>query len=444
MAPEGALDLAYDPPGLPVLGQVLEAWRDPIALFHRDRASGHPVVRYRFGPYRYYLLNEPADVERVLVKNAAAYRKSPSYRALALVMGQGLVTSEGELWRRQRKLAQPAFHHRSLVSFVDVMRRCTEDFAHAWSGLEPGTELDVHEAMMRLTFRIVGLTLFSTDLQDDATDMGRALAFLLDFAAKRSESFVQLPIGWPTPQHRRYRRHMKVVDDLIHSVIEGRRGQVEAPADLLTLLMDADMPAHLLRDELVTLALAGHETTATTLSWTWLLLSRHPEAARRARDEIRAVAGDAPITFETLRKLDYVERVIQESMRLFPPVWALERQAAEDDEVSGVRVPEGDIVLMCQHTLHRDPRFWANPEGFEPDRFLPERAARRPRFAYFPFGGGARICIGKSFAMMEAKLILAELLRRFDLALRPGFSETLDPGITLRPKGGLPMRISQV
>lgn len=429
----------FEPPGLPLFGQLFEVLRDPIGVFMQGMATGEPVVRYRFGPLRYLLLNDPEDVARVMQDPAGAYGKSRNYHALRLVLGQGLVTSEGELWRRQRKLAQPAFHHRSLLRFVDDMRVETEAFAAGWAGLEPGRELDVHEEMMKLTFRIVGRTLFSTDLSAAAGDVGHALKHLLEAAADFTEAVVRVPTWVPTPKNRRFTRSMKVVDDLILGIVAERRGATEAPHDLLALLLDAEMSDRQLRDELVTLALAGHETTATALSWTWLLLSQHPDVARRARQEIAEVAGDGPLDFETLARLEYVERVVQEAMRLFPPVWGIEREVKVPDPIGGVDARVGDIAMVCQYTLHRDPRFWPNPEGFDPDRFLPDAVKARPRFAYLPFGAGARICIGKAFAMMEAKLILAELLRRFDLALRPGFVPALDPGITLRPKAGIPM-----
>lgn len=431
----------HAPPGLPGLGQLLDAWRDPLGLFLRGMAGGHAVVRYRFGPYTYLLLNEPGDVERVLVKNAQAYGKSPSYRALRLVMGQGLVTSEGELWRRQRKLMQPAFHHRCLVGFVGGMEGCVSDLAARWDQLPEGTTFDVHREMMELTFRIVGRTLFSTEVGAEAEGMGEALGFLLEYASDYAETLVRMPTWLPTPRNRRFARSMATVDRLIARVVAERRAASAAPDDLLGMLLAADMDDRQLRDELVTLALAGHETTANALTWTWLLLSQHPEVARRARQEVLQELGDGPLTFEALGRLGYLERVIQESMRLYPPVWGIERQLKEPDEHSGHPARPGDIALLCSYTLHRDPRLWTNPEGFDPDRFLPEHVARRPRFAYLPFGGGARICIGKAFAMLEAKLILAGLLRRFELALVPGHPVVLDPGITLRPRHGLGMTL---
>lgn len=431
----------YEPPGLPLVGQMFDVLRAPLPLFMAGMASGEPVVRYRFGPYRYLLLNEPEDVGRVLLDPEGAYGKSPNYHALRLVLGDGLVTSEGALWKKQRKVAQPAFHHKSLLRFVQDMQVETEAFVEDWAAVEPGTEIDVHEHMMRLTFQIVGRTLFSTDLSEAASDVGHALKFLLHFAADFTETLLKIPTWVPTLKNLRFRRSMKVVDDVIAEIVAERRQMEDPPHDLLALLLDAEMSDRQLRDELVTLALAGHETTATALSWTWLLLSQHPEVARRAREEVLEVAGAGPIDFAALERLDYVERVLSESMRLYPPVWGIEREVRAPDEIGGVPAPVGDVALICQYTLHRDPRFWPNPEGFDPDRFEPERVQARPRFAYLPFGGGARICIGKAFAMLEAKLILATLLRRFDLALRPGFVPTLDTGITLRPKAGIPMTL---
>ncbi len=290
----------YEPPGLPLVGQLFDALNDPLELFMAGMASGEPVVRYRFGPYRYLLLNEPSDVQHVLQDPNHSFGKSPSYHALKLILGQGLVTSEGELWKKQRKLAQPAFHHGSLVRFVDQMQSCTADFIKEWQKFPVGTSMDVHEQMMQLTFRIVGRTLFSTDLSGAAGEVGEALAYLLKFAADRTESVIKPPTWLPTLRNHRFRRALQVVDDVILGIIDDRRTMKDPPHDLLGLLISADMPRQQLRDELVTMALAGHETTATALSWTWLLLSQHPDVARQARREVLQVAGDQPLDFKSL------------------------------------------------------------------------------------------------------------------------------------------------
>jgi cytochrome P450 len=242
----------------------------------------------------------------------------------------------------------------------------------------------------------------------------------------------------PTPGNLRYRKHRKVFDELIFGIIRERkdRGQKEQ-GDLLDMLLATDMEEHQVRDESITLAVAGHETTANALSWTFYLLSKHPDVERRLHEEVKSVLGDRVPTLADLPRLELTERVIKESMRLYPPVWAFERQAVGEDEIGGQRIGPGYFVMMVPYTLHRDPVYWENPEGFDPDRFLPEREKERPRFAYIPFGGGPRVCIGNAFAMMEAKIILATIVAHHRVELVPGHPIVLEPSITLRPTRGV-------
>ena len=435
----------YEPPGWPLVGHMFEGLGDPIAMMMRGMHSGEPVVQYRFGPYRYLLVNEPDDVGRVLLDPDRAYSKSPSYHALRLIMGEGLVTAEGELWRHQRKLITPAFHHRSLTGYVDQMAKVTERFVDELEPLADGRVVDIHRHMMDVTFRIVGQTLFSTDLSSDSADMGAALHELLFFASRYAESLVKLPLWLPTRRHLRYRRALSVVDGVINRMIEARRRDPQPPTDLLGALLEADMPTQQLRDELVTLAVAGHETTAVNLTWTWLLLARHPRVALAVRKEVMREVGDGPLDTDALNRLTYTDKVVHEALRLFPPAWAIERQVQTPTQVAGFDVSPGDIALVCQYTLHHDPRFWPDAEAFDPERFRPAVADTRPRFSYLPFGGGPRICIGKAFALQEAKLILAAMIRRFVLEEasgdRGGAMPAIDPGITLRPKNGVQMRL---
>lgn len=434
------LPLAPAPHRAPVLGHLIDAQRDPLGLFMEGMRTGDPVCRYRFGPYRALLINEPEGIEYALVQNPKAYIKSPMYHGLRVVLGNGLVTSEGSLWRRQRKLVSPAFHHRRLVRFTEVMSAATEDLIREWSTHPARTPFNLHEVMMRLTFRIVGLTLFSTDLTDDAQDMGHALEFLLDFANDYAEDLVRIPLWLPTLRNIRFRKNMRVVDNLIARIMTDRRRHHTKEDDLLSMLMEATdgegaMHDRQLRDELVTLALAGHETTSNALSFTWRQLSQHPGVARRVQEEVDEVIGDRRPSFEDLARLTYTEAVIKESMRLYPPVWAFDREAIEPDEILGHRVEPKTMVMFVPYTLHRDPKLWSNPEGFDPDRFIDSAPAHR--FAYVPFGGGPRVCIGNAFAMMEAKIIVAMLARRFDVDLVPGAPFVLNPGVTLRPKHGI-------
>jgi cytochrome P450 len=399
------------------------------------------------------VVHRPEDVRQVLLERAEDFRKSPSYEGLKLVLGNGLLTSEGEFWKRQRKFATPAFHHKRLVGFCDTMVRCTSEMLDDWDAelvAAPGQrrpELDLHEAMMALTLRVVGLTLFSTDLSDKAGAMGPALATMVEHANYIAVSMLLAPPAWvPTTRNRRFKRALAIIDELVLGIIAERRRTGEDAGDLLSMLMAATdentgerMSDQELRDEVATLVLAGHETTAQALTWTFKLLSEHPEAQRRVVEEVREVCGDRLPSFEDLKALEYTGRVIDESLRLYPPAWLVERQALVDMEIGEYFIPKGTLIAVAQWTLHRHPDYWDNPEGFDPDRFTPERSASRPRYAYLPFGGGPRQCIGTNFALYEAKLILATILQRYTLDLVPGQDMRPDAAVTLRPRHGMKM-----
>jgi len=433
------------PRGVPLLGNVLEVWRDPLGFMVRGAREHGDIVQFRFGHYRYVLLNEPEAIKHVLIDNAKGYLKSRNYDALRLVLGNGLVTSEGEFWRRQRKLAQPGFHRQRLASFATTMAACTEDLVARLQVSE--RPLDLHAEMMALTLRIVGKTLFSTDLSGEAAAIGEAITVGLKHANDFAESVIRVPPWIPTPSNLRFKQAIRVLDEMVLKIIDERRKSGEDGDDLLGMLMAArdddskGMTDRQLRDEVMTLVLAGHETTASALAWTFDLLSRHPDVDRRVANEARAL-GDRPITIEDLPRLPYTSWVIQESMRLYPPVWVFERQAIADDVVGGFAIPKGTIVAVCPWALHRNARYWENPEGFDPERFRPEEVDKRPRCAYLPFAVGPRQCIGNAFALMEAQIVLATITRKWRLSLIPGGNAVADPKVTLRPRDGLPMTLT--
>lgn len=431
-----------DVPGKPVVGHLLEIQEGPKLLMRSVQEYGD-FLRFKFGPYSWLLVNEPEAVRHVLVKNHENYIKSRNYVALKLAIGKGLVTSEGQLWKQQRKLMQPIFTPKHLNGFVDTMVGCTRDMLDRWSTIEDGQVMDVHHEMMRLTFRIVGLTLMSKDLDDDADRFGRAVANVLDFANRYTESPVRLPIGFPLPAHIRFRRELAKLDGVVHPMIRERKAAKEPGNDLLGMLISASdtMSNEQLRDEVMTMILAGHETTAVALSWTWYFLSRNPAVARRVAQEAHEVLGDRDPTVADLDQLVYTEQVIKESMRLRPPVWAVERDALGPDVIEGHAIGKGTTVGVAAWTLHRHPQYWDNPEGFDPSRWTEERSANRPRYVYLPFGAGPRVCIGSRFAMIETKLALAMMARQFDLHLLPGRPIHMDAGITLRPRNGIHMRV---
>jgi len=439
-------------------GNLRQAWDDPLALFTEGVREQGDLVRFRFAYLDYYLLNDATAAHRVLVENAKAYHKSPNYKGLKVILGQGLLTSEGEHWKRQRKLAQPAFHRDSLRGFVTSMVDATNDLSERWQRevLTSDAPFDLHAEMMRLTFRIVGKTLLGADLEADARDFGESLNIGLKWSNEYVESIVKIPPWVPTPNNVRFRKAQRVIEGVIRRVVEERRlssssSTPETKHDLLGMLMSARdeasgdaMTDRQLMDELLTLTLAGHETTANALSFTFYLLSRHPDVARRLRAEIDEVLGARQPSLEDLSRMPYTKAVIEEAMRLYPPAWVVERISLEEDEVLGHRIPKNTIVAASPFAMHRNPRYFPNPEGFDPSRFLvPEGACAsgaRPKLAYMPFGAGPRFCIGNAFAMMEMQLIVPMLLQKFRLDLMPGFQLKLDASVTLRPRTGIWMQ----
>lgn len=442
------------PVGGVLSGNIWEAWADPLKLFAEGvREHGHHV-RFRFGWLRYHLIDDPASAHHVLVENARAYVKSRNYAGLKILLGQGLLTSEGEFWKRQRRLAQPAFHRQRLAGFADQMVACTNDQLDRWEReLVPRRPLfDLHGEMMRLTFRIVGRTLLSKDLDGEARAFGDALNVALKWTNEYVESVVKVPPWVPTPKNRRFGRAARTLEGLVDGIVAERRAAGDAAPhdDLLAMLMEVKdestgetMSDRQLRDELITLVLAGHETTANSLAFTFDLLARHPAVARRLRAEVAEVLGDRAPTLADLARMPYGKAVVEESLRLFPPAWVVERDAIEADEVGGLPIEPGATVAVSPYILHRRPDLWPDPEGFDPERFL-RPDPDRPKLAYMPFGAGPRTCIGNAFAMMEMQLVLPMIVRRFRLELEPHARVELDPSVTLRPKAGVPMRLVPV
>jgi cytochrome P450 len=437
------------PRGVPLLGIAPEAWKDPIAFFLRAWREYGDVVCSPEGPYSYFALVDADAARHVLVENAKNYVKSPSYRGLRAILGNGLVTSDGDFWRRQRKLAQPAFHRAKVAGFLGAMVADTEAMLARWATHDVSKPLDVQREMMRLNLRIVGHTLFSVDLDGESMELGPVVSEAVRSANDEATAVFPLPMWVPTPTHLRIQRVVKRLDDLVLTIVGERRriiGTDRAPNDLLSMLMSAQdeetreqMTDRQLRDEVLTLALAGHETTASALTWTFYLLSKHPEIARRLGAEVDAVLGGRAPRLEDFARLPLTRAVIEESMRLYPPVWAVERRALGDDVLGGYHVPKGAIVGVVTYAIHRHPKHWDNPEGFDPDRFLAGRSEARHRYAYLPFGAGPRTCIGNGMAMMNAELVLAMVAQRYRLDLAAGEDVQKEATVTLRPKRAVPM-----
>lgn len=444
----GARALPPGPRGLPVIGSAIDLFRRPLRTFLEARARFGDTVRFRAGPFDFITIHDPEDIRHVLVSNHRNYVKSRNYEGMKMVLGEGLVTSDGDHWRRQRKLAQPGFHRARLAGFVDTMVECTRDRITAWDDRRDEGAVDIHHEMMELTFRIVGRTLFSMELGRHTDAVGPAIKVALDHANDQVENLWPVPTWLPTPANFRFRKAMQTLDRLVYDIIGTRRRDGGEHADLLAMLMSATdetgterMTDRQLRDEVLTLALAGHETTANALSFTWYLLSKHPEVERRLFQEVTTVLGEAEPTLADLERLEYTGWVVNEAMRLYPPAWMFERQALAEDTLSGYRIPKGSIIGICPWSVHRHPGLWDNPEGFDPERFSPERSEGRPRYAFIPFGGGPRTCIGNHFAIMELKILIAMIARSYRLALVEGGEPELEPGITLRPRRGISMQL---
>lgn len=436
---------APGPRGRLFLGHLPERRKDPLNLFLRAMRDYGGVVRMKFGPVIVHLVNDPAAIKHVLQDNAKNYVKGFGYNQLVPLLGTGLLTSEGEFWRRQRKLAQPAFHRQRIAGFAETMTRATQDMLVRWKEFSSsGQSFDVAKEMMRLTMRIAGETLLSADVSAEADNVGKALGTLIPEANRRILSLVHIWDRVPSPRNRKYRKALEDLDRIVMAIIEQRRKTKESKGDLLSMLMAAQdeetgegMTDKQLRDEVMTIFLAGHETTANALSWTWYLLSKHPYIQRKLYEELREVLGDRTPVFEDVARLRYTTKIVEESMRLFPPAWIISREAIADDEVCGYKIPKGTVVILSPYTAHRNPIYWDNPEGFDPERFSEHAVASRTKYTYFPFSGGPRQCIGNNFAMMEAVLIIACIAQHYQLDLVPGHVVDPEPLITLRPKNGV-------
>jgi cytochrome P450 len=437
-SPATRRNLPPGPKGSLVKGNLSDFQRDALGFMVKSARDHGDVVMARFVNVRVCFLSHPDHVEYVLATHPRKFKKGRALQLTRRVFGNGLLTSEGDAWLRQRRLAQPAFHKARIDAYGQVMTAYTEQMLDAW---RDGERIDLHDAMMRLTLRIVAKTLFDAEVVEEANAVSEAILIFMDqFVGLRSLARRLVPQSFPTPKNRRYWRAIKELDEIIYRIIARRRESGKDSGDLLSMLLAAQdedgsrMTDQQLRDEVLTLFLAGHETTAVTLTWTLYLLSLHPEAEARLHDELKAALGGRRPEVQDMRHLPLTERVVKESMRLYPPAYVIGREALSDFKIGGFDIPAGSQVLMSPWVIHRDPRFYTEPEQFNPDRWTEDFAKDLPRYAYFPFGGGPRQCIGNAFAMMEAVLVLATIAQRFRLQFPPGETITPSPTFTLRPE----------
>ncbi|NMO14163.1 cytochrome P450 [Pyxidicoccus fallax] len=444
--------IASGPRGHLLLGVLPEARRDVLGLLTRVRREYGDVARYRVGPTTSHLISHPDGVRHVLQEHVKNYTKDHfSYRLVSRVAGNGLLTSQGSFWLRQRRLAQPAFHRQRIAAMAEEMTRATARMLEGWdASAARGEPVVMVEEMMRLTLSIVGAALFGTSVGDKAEVVGSAFNVLSEQTVTRFRTMRLLPPVLPTRYDREFRAASRALRGAVMDIIAERRQRNEDRGDLLSMFMLArdeetgeTMTDEQLRDEVLTMLVAGHETTSTAMSWVWALLDQHPHVEAKLHAELDAVLEGRLPTAADVGRLAYTRMVVEEAMRLYPPAYIFSRAVKEDDVIGGFRIPGGTTVDISPYVTHRHPDFWERPEEFIPERFSPEASAQRPRYAYFPFSGGPRQCIGNGFAIMEAQLILATVAQRFRPRRVPGHVLTPEPLITLRPKGGLPMHLER-
>lgn len=423
---------------------------NPILLFEHLQRYGR-AAHYRILLYDVVLLNEPADISEVLIDKAASFGKDRTQKRMKILLGDGMITSDGEKHNRGRRIAAPAFHRRRIERYAAQIAQLADGLCAKW---QPGIETDIAAEMMRLALRITARTLFDTEVTAEIHEINDQVNIVMDLyhflvALPRAE----LLLNTPLPQMRRFRAAKKRLDEVVDGMIGARQAETDLDlhGDLLSMLVAARddqaggdghrLDSQEIRDQVLTLFLAGFETVANALAWTWLLLGQNPEAETRFHAELDAVLGGRLPTYEDIPRLEYTAMVLSESMRLYPPAWAMGREVLEDVSIGPYRLRKGTTVLFSQYIVHRNPRWFPDPERFCPERFTQEAKAGRPRFAYFPFGGGGRQCIGESFAWMEAILALATIARRWRVEPVAGQKIELQPKITLRPKNGIRVRV---
>lgn len=433
------------PQSYPLVGQLPEVWKDPLRFFVNAAAHGR-VVQLDLGPRRFYLVHHPDDVKYVLQDNQKNFIKA--YDLAKPLFGDGLLTSNGEKWLRQRRLMQPAFHRTQIAQMAGMMTEATEARLARWADQPAGKPLEIGSEMMLLTQAIIVRTMFSADVSANAERIGAAFDYLLSYFNRFLFSPIQIPLAWPLPANRRFKRERDFIRQTVYAILAERRRTGRREADLLSMLLVArdggdgqGMSDEEICDELITIFLAGHETTATLLSWTWHALSQHPSLRSRLETELAEVLGGRTPTFDDLPRLTYTRLLLDETLRLYPPAWMFVRTAVADDEISGYRVPAGMSLFLSPYVTHRLPEFWPEPEVFDPERFRPEAVERRHKLAYFPFAAGPRRCIGDQFALVESTLLLATIAQRYRLQAVPGYTVRPTPVATLRPRPDLLMTL---
>jgi cytochrome P450 len=441
------------PPGPPrreTLTLLRKLGSDRLSLMAEARDVYGDAVRVVIGPKKLYIFNHPDHAKHVLADNAGNYHKGIGYVEARKALGDGLLTSEGELWRKQRRTIQPVFQHKRVAAQAEVISTEAARLVDRLRSRIGGGPVDVLKELTGLTLGVLGKALLDADLSAFES-VDHSFEAVQDQAMFEMETLGMVPMWLPLAKQRRFRRAKKDLARIVDVLVAERKTAPRPDGDdVLSRLIvstgaeaDPRVGRQRMRDELVTLLLAGHETTASTLGWTLYLLDRHPEVLARLRAEVADVIGDRTPGFADLERLTYTSMVLQETMRMFPPVWILTRNAQGDDEIGGYHVPAGSDVLICPYTLHRHPAFWDEPDRFDPDRFDPGVPVTRPRYAYIPFGAGPRFCVGNHLGLLEATLVLVTLVRELRLSTVPGHDVQPEPMLSLRVRGGLPMTVRE-
>jgi cytochrome P450 len=436
-------DYHYPPGPKPrrIFGNLLEFRPDQLGFItNLQRTYGDAATMY-FLKTPVVLFTRPEAIRYVLIENARNFINRPVFESLRLVLGDGLLSIDGDFHRQQRRMVQPAFHKQRVESYCNTMVACTESMLDQWT---PGSQRDMADEMMRVTMRIVAKALFNIDIASQIDMLDRAF-FEASANSRRSRGPGRLRINLPFTHYGKYLRARKYLDDTMADLIAQHRASGEDSGDVISMLLQAQdedgsaMPDQQVRDETLTLLAAGHATTANTLSWAFYLLSNHPEQRGKLLDELHCVLGGRPPTVDDLANLPYLDMVVKETMRLYPPAWVQPRYTVDDFEYGGYRLKKGTVIFLSQWVTHRLPDLWPEPDAFQPERFDPETGQKVPAQAYFPFGAGSRICIGMPFANLEARILLATILQRYVPRMKPGFPVVPQPVVTLFPKFGLQM-----
>lgn len=433
------------PPPMPVVGNTLQFRRDPLTFVRGVQRAYGDIARVKLGRFTVVLFSRPEYARYFLVENARNFTSSEFNLSLRDLLGEGLLTTDGDFHRQQRRLVQPAFHKKRVEGYAEIMVHHTTQLLDTW---QPGQRLDIARAMQDLTLRIVAKALFDVDLETHSPQLGRAFSDVIENPVHLAFSLNGLPLDLPFTPYGKHMAARRQLDSYVYGLIAQRRAEGRDHGDVLSMLLDAQdasdgatMSDKQVRDQTMTLFAAGHETTANALAWTFYLLATNPHVLEKLRAELRDVLGERAPALDDLPRLTYLDQVVTESMRYYPPAWTVGRRAIQPFELGGYHFPAGTVAMISQWVIHHLPEVWGDPEIFRPERWDPVNSQKVPPSAYFPFGAGPRMCIGMPFAQQEARLLLATILQRYVPRLVPGHPVVPRPRVTLRPKYGIQMEL---